>query len=671
MFWDESTDALTFGFSDSGPTATTLTPNTTKTLNSYFVGNVGIGTASPATKLNMKGGVFLAENQASTNNQILYGDGGGSGASNNSYNRNSPKFGVGIFVNDTGTTGSTITLMNKEGANNITKHASIGFVNTDTAETGKFGGQIGFWPEDANAQKQQFRIYTSGAQAGYNLPVQRMVVNGDGNVGIGAVSPAHKLEVIGNSYLSGNFISTHANFPSTFGVFSGNHAALDWYDTFLTKSLIRTGNSTFTAKSDGSNRGFTAIDLQFRNICFYAHTGPNQTSDLAITDITTYERMRITPTGNVGIGTNSPSYKLQIKSSENQLFLQTGNDVYGTIISSKDEGNGVVPFQIKTMSNGVVNTRVTINNGNGNVGIGTNNPGVKLQVGGNAETTPQYIRIRGHKVNAAGDICGIQMYNSANSGDRGNSSIINARGGNNYGSELQFWTNPDSNAPASEKVRITAYGNLQMVGPQHAPFQKMTPTVATNDYSFIINAPLPGTSSGGATHFINGSARTTDGGASCYTIRNDNGPLRLGHSSYEVKIPGVVDMGSALKRNQIFSNSVSMTSGQWHDIGNFGGYGHGVFVIHVAWGTTSPYWFGGAACVARIHDGTGSYYTWAPEETLQTNQWYHHRAANRLEFRLKSNGSSGNYGVAKLQILGYANITLPGVSVEITRLMAF
>jgi hypothetical protein len=48
----------------------------------------------------------------------------------------------------------------------------------------------------------------------------------------------------------------------------------------------------------------------------------------------------------------------------------------------------------------------------GNVGVGTNAPGVKLQVGGNAETTPQYIRIRGERVNAAGDICGIQMYNS-------------------------------------------------------------------------------------------------------------------------------------------------------------------------------------------------------------------------------------------------------------------
>jgi hypothetical protein len=127
-------------------------------------GNVGIGTTSPGTKLNMKGGVFLAENQASTNNQILYSDGGGTGGNNNSYTIANEKFGTGVFVNDTGTTGSTITLVNKESASNTTKHASIGFVNTDTTANGKFGGQIGFWPEDSNASKQQFRIYTSGAR---------------------------------------------------------------------------------------------------------------------------------------------------------------------------------------------------------------------------------------------------------------------------------------------------------------------------------------------------------------------------------------------------------------------------------------------------------------------------------------------------------------------------
>ena len=73
------------------------------------------------------------------------------------------KFGAGIFVNDTGTTGSTITLVNKEGANNITKHASIGFVTTDTTDNGKFGGQIGFWPEDARLENAVPYIHKWGA----------------------------------------------------------------------------------------------------------------------------------------------------------------------------------------------------------------------------------------------------------------------------------------------------------------------------------------------------------------------------------------------------------------------------------------------------------------------------------------------------------------------------
>jgi len=182
-------------------------------------GNVGIGTTSPNTKLNVKSGVFLSENQASTSGLVLYYDGGGSGGSdNNQYDLKDSKFGTGIFVNDTGTTGSTITLMNKEGADNTTKHASIGFVLSDTAFTGKFGGQIGFWPENGNVTKQQFRIYTSGAAAGYNLPVQQMVVTGDGHVGIGKNNPTAPLSIaaVGTSSVIGS------GDPSTNGIYLYN-----------------------------------------------------------------------------------------------------------------------------------------------------------------------------------------------------------------------------------------------------------------------------------------------------------------------------------------------------------------------------------------------------------------------------------------------------------------
>jgi len=82
-------------------------------------------------------------------------------------------------------------------------------VNTDTSGNGKFGGQIGFWPEDGNAINQQFRIYTSGTSgsgAGYILPVQQMVVTGDGNVGIGTDSPTSNLHVVGDVAISSNLV---------------------------------------------------------------------------------------------------------------------------------------------------------------------------------------------------------------------------------------------------------------------------------------------------------------------------------------------------------------------------------------------------------------------------------------------------------------------------------
>ena len=59
---------------------------------------------------------------------------------------------------------------------------------------------------------------------------------------------------------------------------------------------------------------------------------------------------------------------------------------------------------------------------------------------------------------------------------------------------------------------------------------------ASTGYNHVLNGPRPGETSGGAQHFINGTGRTDDGGVSTYTIRNDNGPLRLGHASYSTEI---------------------------------------------------------------------------------------------------------------------------------------
>lgn len=69
-------------------------------------------------------------------------------------------------------------------------------------------------------------------------------------------------------------------------------------------------------------------------------------------------------------------------------------------------------------------------------------------------------------------------------------------------------------------------------------------TTNTSSASDQFNYILSGSNDTGAkaVHFVNSSTRTTDGGASGYTIRNDGGALNLGNSSYNTNINGVVTM---------------------------------------------------------------------------------------------------------------------------------
>ena len=81
----------------------------------------------------------------------------------------------------------------------------------------------------------------------------------------------------------------------------------------------------------------------------------------------------------------------------------------------------------------------------------------------------------------------------------------------------------------------------EISGASEVPIKKFASDAATDTYSYILNAPRPGTTSGGAVHFINGAGRSVDGGASTYSIRNDSGTLQLGRSDQTTKIMGNVE----------------------------------------------------------------------------------------------------------------------------------
>jgi hypothetical protein len=109
--------------------------------------------------------------------------------------------------------------------------------------------------------------------------------------------------------------------------------------------------------------------------------------------VNSIERMRIDSSGNLGIGTSSPSGRLHVEAGSvtQNLIAPTGNGTFRMADSPSsatrkeftiilDNTNNRV--DIAAIQQGVSNRNITINAGGGNVGIRNNAPITPLHVGG-------------------------------------------------------------------------------------------------------------------------------------------------------------------------------------------------------------------------------------------------------------------------------------------------
>ena len=313
---------------------TTGTENSSNVFSSGTYGTIKTGelvsansTASTSTStgaLRVSGGVGIAGNL-------------NVGGTTNSFTGN-----VGIGTN---TPSESLTISRSTG------EAVIGIRNTGTASA---------WLTLSPGSAGSAYIHNIGNTATVltTNSIERLRIDASGNVMVGIASSSTKFMVSGTASSTGTIVSqvqnldTGASSVTQFNVYHGSG----------TNITLQTGN------------GYTAII--------------NTTSAPMLFFTNNSERMRIDASGNVGIGTTSPSSfgKFAVTGSAGTTYVGGAGDQLafskgGTNYITTATAGGQIQFQTGAGSNAM------LLDSSGNVGIGTSSPAQKLHVVGNIVAT--------------------------------------------------------------------------------------------------------------------------------------------------------------------------------------------------------------------------------------------------------------------------------------------
>ena len=314
-------------------------------------GNVGIGTTAPAGKLHVKNVADFYTSLAGSDSAIVFLEEGdnpwrmGNKASDDSFRITQSATSLNVNTRLTIANGGNVGIGTTSPVTKLHLYDAAATVGLSIQADNAGSSDINLGDEDdINIGRIKYDHGTDSMHFQTNN-AERMRILSGGNVGIGTTGPSNPLHVFKNASLGS---------PASPNV---SNAGLRIQDSH--NSMYFDGNAIVSV-------GAGNLEI-----------GAATTSMLLITNGA--ERMRITSAGNVGIGTTSPAFALDVNGDiriEDNHFLRFGDDDSASQWAIQHTGANLNFAEVGSADN-----RLYLKAG-GNIGIGTASPASKLHVAG-------------------------------------------------------------------------------------------------------------------------------------------------------------------------------------------------------------------------------------------------------------------------------------------------